>query len=159
MNVCKHKLYIHTGMSESPVDELRSILAQLHYTYHVRQWNRQGVPFCTHVYVPETDPVTGEEFHEREDHGHLLKVYILAVHICHMPILTSFLMFSTTENCHVHKRRKKSEHQPRALPRGSQISRNLVDNVCLEGWQEAICKRCRVNVQPQLPELVYTHYV
>ena len=75
MNVCTHKLYIHTGMSESPVDELRSVLAQLHYTYHVREWNRQGVPFCTHAYVPETDPITGEEFHEREDHGHLLKVY------------------------------------------------------------------------------------
>ena len=73
--ICIHKLYIHTGMSESPVDELRSILAQLHYTYHIREWNRQGVPFCTHAYVPETDPITGEEFHEREDHGHLLQVY------------------------------------------------------------------------------------
>ena len=64
----------YTGMSETSVDELRSILAQLDYTNHVCEWTRQGVPFCTHAYVPETDPITGDEFHEREDHGHLLKV-------------------------------------------------------------------------------------
>ena len=27
------------------------------------------------VYVPEMDPITGEEFHEMEDHNHPLKVY------------------------------------------------------------------------------------
>ena len=93
--------------------------------------NRQGVPFCTHAYVPETDPITGEEFHEREDHGHLLNVYYSTLPMS--LVLTTFLMFSATENCHVHKRRKKSQHQPRALPRGSEISRNTTDNVCLEG--------------------------
>ena len=63
----------YTGMSETSVDELHSILAKLDYTYHFCEWTRQGVPFCTHAYVPETDPITGDEFHEREDHGHLLK--------------------------------------------------------------------------------------
>ena len=53
---------------------LRSILAQLHYTYTVRKWDKEGVPFRTHAYVPEVDQATGMEFHEREDHCHLLKV-------------------------------------------------------------------------------------
>ena len=29
---------------------------------------------CMHANVPECDPITREEFHEREDHAHLLKV-------------------------------------------------------------------------------------
>ena len=86
------QLYIHTGMSESPVDELRSILAQLHYTYHVWEWNRQGVPFCTHAYVPETDPITGEEFHEREEG-------ILAVYLCYLQILTTFFLQQRIAMC------------------------------------------------------------
>lgn len=56
---------------------LRSILAQLEYSYQVRRWDSSGVPFRTYLYVPETHPVTKSEFHEREDFAHVLKVYII----------------------------------------------------------------------------------
>ena len=35
----------------------------------------EGVPFSTHIYVPETHPVTNMPFHEREDEGHVCKVH------------------------------------------------------------------------------------
>ena len=38
---------------------LRSILAQAHYTYTVRKFDGEGVPFRAHCYVPEVDPTTG----------------------------------------------------------------------------------------------------
>ena len=62
-------------MEEDFTDKLRSILAQAEYTYTVREWDAKGIPFRTYAYVPECDPITHEVFHEREDHGHLLKVY------------------------------------------------------------------------------------
>ena len=54
---------------------LRSILAQLEYQHQINYWESLGVPFKTHMYVPEVNPITGEEFHEREDEGHVFKVY------------------------------------------------------------------------------------
>ena len=53
---------------------MRSILAQAEYAYRICEWDANGVPFRLHAYVPECDPITKEEFHEREDHAHLLKV-------------------------------------------------------------------------------------
>lgn len=53
---------------------LRSILAQLEYRYQVCEWDNAGVPFRTYLYVPEKHPITGSEFHEREDFAHVLKV-------------------------------------------------------------------------------------
>lgn len=49
------------------------------YTYTVRKWEEQGVPFRSHVeiYVPEVHPITNSIFHEREDEGHVHKVYII----------------------------------------------------------------------------------
>ena len=55
-------------------DKLRSILAQMEFTYTVRKYDDQGVPFRSHIYVPEIHPVTATIFHEREDEGHVLKV-------------------------------------------------------------------------------------
>ena len=55
---------------------LRSILAQMEYSYQVCKWNDAGVPFRTHMYVPERHPLTGCDFHEREDFVHVLKVGI-----------------------------------------------------------------------------------
>ncbi len=52
-------------------------MAQAHFSYIVRKWNGDGVPFQTNWYVPEVDPTTGKEFHEREDHAHLLRVYLI----------------------------------------------------------------------------------
>lgn len=62
------------GKSETAVDMLKSILSQLEYKHAILEWERKGVPFRTHVYVPETHPLTGAPFHEREDEAHVYKV-------------------------------------------------------------------------------------
>ena len=64
-------------MEETVIDKLRSILAQFEYQYQVCLWDSKGVPFRTHLYVPENHPLTGKEFHEREDFAHVLKVCII----------------------------------------------------------------------------------
>ena len=53
---------------------LRSILAQLEFAYQIRHWEDQGVPFRTHLHIPEHHPHTGTMFCEREDEGHVFKV-------------------------------------------------------------------------------------
>ena len=59
---------------ETHADKLRSILAQREYTYQVLKYEEMGIPFRTHIYVPEIHPVSGMENHEREDDAHVLKV-------------------------------------------------------------------------------------
>ena len=54
--------------------KLRSILSQYEYSYQVRQWDNEGVPFRTHIYVPEMHPISQMPFCEREDEAHVLKV-------------------------------------------------------------------------------------
>ena len=61
-------------LQETHTDKLRSIVAQLDYSYQVRDYDKKGIPFCTHMYVPEMHPTTGREYHEREDDAHVLKV-------------------------------------------------------------------------------------
>ena len=66
-----------TGMEveeETRVDKLRSILAQKEFSHTVLEYDRSGIPFCSHIYVPEVHPGTGKVYHEREDPGHVLKV-------------------------------------------------------------------------------------
>lgn len=64
-----------TGKSETHADKLRSIIAQMEFSYQVCRWNdEEGVPFRTHLYVPEKHPITKQYFHEREDEGHVFKV-------------------------------------------------------------------------------------
>lgn len=53
---------------------LRSILAQFEFSYQIRKYDEQGIPFRTHLYVPEVHPVTGTTFYEREDEAHVLRV-------------------------------------------------------------------------------------
>ena len=48
----------------------------MEYKYQVCHWVEKGVPFSTHMYVPEIHPITGKEFHEREDFAHIMKVYM-----------------------------------------------------------------------------------
>ena len=70
-------MYIYTILlekQETVEDKLRSILAQMDYTYTVQKWDEQGVPFRSHIYVPEVHPLTNSVFHEREDEGHVFKV-------------------------------------------------------------------------------------
>ena len=56
---------------------MRSVLAQLEFAHNIKSWDEQGVPFRTHLYVPEVHPLTGVEFCEREDEGHVFKVSLL----------------------------------------------------------------------------------
>ncbi len=66
---------LHLDCTEEVKEQMKSILAQMDYTYQVRRWT-EGVPFCSHLYVPEVHPETGAEFHEREDEGHVFKVRV-----------------------------------------------------------------------------------
>ena len=45
------------GKTEDKLCMLRSILAQLHYKYEVLEWEKKGVPFRSHIYVPEVQSV------------------------------------------------------------------------------------------------------
>ena len=53
---------------------MKSILAQLEYKHQVMLWVSKGMPFNNHLYVPEAHPITGLEFCECEDEGHVFKV-------------------------------------------------------------------------------------
>ena len=71
----KH-FYVHLGKDETKPAMLRSILAQMEYQYRICYYHdEKGVPFRTHLYVPEAHPDTGQGFREREDEGHVFKVY------------------------------------------------------------------------------------
>ncbi|XP_065903667.1 uncharacterized protein [Dysidea avara] len=62
-----HRDTVHNwidGKDETPVKQLRSILAQLEYTHQINAWQAKGVPFKDYVYVPEIHPKTGTEFCE-----------------------------------------------------------------------------------------------
>ena len=66
------------GRTKGIKDKLRSILAQFKYQHRLQQWEQKGVEFRTYLYVPEVHPETNEEFCEREDEAHVLKVCITA---------------------------------------------------------------------------------
>lgn len=59
---------------EDRVEMLRSILAQMEYSFEVCKWDEIGVPFRTYMYVPENHHITKDPFLEREDEGHVFKV-------------------------------------------------------------------------------------
>ena len=46
----------------------------MEFSYQVNHWTERGVPFKTHLYVPEIHPAMQTQFHEREDEGHVFKV-------------------------------------------------------------------------------------
>ena len=73
---CKCVHWLLPDKDETKPDMLRSILAQLDYTYLVNSWTAKGVPFNEHLYVPEIHPCTRAEFCKREDEGHVLKVCV-----------------------------------------------------------------------------------
>ena len=58
---------------ENLTDKLKSLVATYRYRHRVAELKHQGVDFSTYLYIPEVNPVTGEVFHEREDHCHILK--------------------------------------------------------------------------------------
>ena len=55
---------------------LRSILARFEYRNLINQYVSEGVPFNTHLHVPEVYPVTQTVVCMREDEGHLFKVHV-----------------------------------------------------------------------------------
>ena len=69
-------------------DVQRSILSQLDFTHTIRKYDAEGVPFRSHLHVPETHPITGRPFLEREDPGHVLKVRV----VCDLDALTHAFM-------------------------------------------------------------------
>ena len=38
---------------------------------------RKDVSFCSRLYVPEVRPITGQQFHERENETHVFKLSYL----------------------------------------------------------------------------------
>lgn len=67
--------YNHSlGQTETEADMLRSILAQLEFSYLVREFDKKGIPFRSHLHCPEVHSETGKVFCEREDAAHVLKV-------------------------------------------------------------------------------------
>ena len=68
-------LYNCTGRPETRSVKLRSVIAHMFYAHEIDYWDKKGVPFQSHMYVPEIHPITMATFHEREDEGHVFKVY------------------------------------------------------------------------------------
>ena len=58
---------------ESLLDKLRSLVATYCYRHRIVELASDGVDLHTYLYVPEMDPITGDYYHEREDHCHILK--------------------------------------------------------------------------------------
>ncbi len=80
MNVYLYHVYAGKKIEcEENVDKLRSILAQMEFT---RDYDQKGVPFTTHLHVPEIHPDTGHTWYEREDPAHVEKVCLLYTCTC-----------------------------------------------------------------------------
>ena len=60
------------GVEECMEDMLKTIVATYQLRSTVGKYVSEGVDFSTYLYIPEIDE-TGEPFHEREDHCHILK--------------------------------------------------------------------------------------
>ena len=58
---------------ESLLDKLRSLVATYRYRHRISELASEGVDFNKYLCVPEMDHITGDYFHEREDHCHILK--------------------------------------------------------------------------------------
>ncbi|KAI8511918.1 hypothetical protein Bbelb_110180 [Branchiostoma belcheri] len=55
------------------LDMLRSILATYKLRERVEELKGERTDFSKYLYVPEVDPITLKEHHEREDHNHIMK--------------------------------------------------------------------------------------
>ena len=58
---------------ETLLDKLRSVVATYRFRHRILELKTQGVDFSGYLYIPEMDPITGDHFHEREVHCHILK--------------------------------------------------------------------------------------
>ena len=71
---------MNVGKPEGFEDKLRSILAQFHYVFEIRNFATQGIPFNLYMYVPERPPEINDVSFEKENEAHLINV-VLLVHI------------------------------------------------------------------------------
>ena len=74
-------------------NKLRSIVAQMEYSHQIYKWTNNHMPFTTHLYVPETHPLTWAICHEREDEGHLFNVQMYTI------IISTTLEFAWRKFC------------------------------------------------------------
>ena len=72
---CHYKLQITQTINRC----FALILAQLEYQHRICTWEAKGVPFRRDAYVPEQHPITGTDFHGREDEAHVLKVVVVGI--------------------------------------------------------------------------------
>ena len=103
--ICMEYLSMHIvfpGEKEDLNDKLGSILSQLEFVHQVTLWEKKGVPFKKRFYVPEVHPLTGAEFHEREDDAHVLKVCCqgVPIWICILCTLINYF-YTLTVTVHV----------------------------------------------------------
>ena len=57
--------YMYKDTPESFLDMLRSVVAMYMYRDIIHKLQMEGRDFAHHLYVPERDPITGKEHHER----------------------------------------------------------------------------------------------
>ena len=79
----------------------------MEFQYQVHHWDTNGVPFSTYVFVPEIHPITGKEFHEREDFAHILKVLCNSIHS--LPLACPFESFNVSYFFYL---RRTSNYEP-----------------------------------------------
>lgn len=58
---------------ESLLDKLRSLVATYIFRHTIHELKQTGIDFSAYLYIPEQDPVTKAERHDRGDHNHVLK--------------------------------------------------------------------------------------
>ena len=73
---------------------LKSILAQAEYTAAIKQYVCQGIRFDAYLHVPEIHDYTGSLVCQREDEGHLFKVFRFLSQCIHsVYIILHFLIY------------------------------------------------------------------
>ena len=65
---------------EALLYKLRSVVATYRFRASIEYWKVGGAIFPTHLYVPEIDPVTEEDRHDKGDHNHLFRRMAKTVH-------------------------------------------------------------------------------
>ncbi len=69
-------MLLYIDEDEELPDKLRSILAQYEFAKSIQSWDTKG------VHVPEEHPILKNVFHEREDEGHVFKVFYAILWTC-----------------------------------------------------------------------------
>ena len=65
---------------ETLLDKLRLVMATFVYQHSIQELLQQGVDFTKHLYVPEVDPHTEEEWHDQGDHNYIFRRIAQHIH-------------------------------------------------------------------------------